>query len=950
MDLIAELRVALGARAVSDRALDRHAKARDASHYLLIPEVTAVADDADSVARALAVASRQRTPVTFRSGGTSLSGQASGAGILLDTRRGFRRIEVLDGGARVRVQPGATVRAVNARLAPSRRALGPDPASEAACTVGGVIANNSSGMAAGTEHNSYRTLESLTVVLASGTVVDSAEPDALERLRGSEPQLVATLERLRDRVQGDPAVVAEIRERFGMKNTMGYEVDALCDFDDPIDLLIHLLVGSEGTLGFVADAVFRTVPVQPFAATGLLVLDSVGTAAAALPALVATGAAALELMDATSLRVARRDPKAPAVVHGFDIDQHAAILVEYRADDSAALADLIAAGTAVIDTLPAVVPTVLTPDRGERAALWGVRKGLYATVAEARPAGTTALLEDVVVPVAHLADACRDLAALLDAHGYVDPVIFGHAKDGNLHFMLTEDTEDPVAIARLSAFTEDLVDLVLGHGGNLKAEHGTGRAMAPFVERQYSPAVVDVMREIKQAFDPEGILNPGVLLTDDPRSHVSDLKPVDTVDAEVDRCVECGYCEPVCPSKDVTITPRQRIAVRRARTRAAANGDEALVAELDEQFQYDGIDTCAADGMCATACPVKIDTGDLVKRLRQEGRGRVEKRAWQTTAEHWDLTTHGASIALNVAARVPAAAVTIPNKAARAVLGDDTVPLWSPDLPSGGTRRSRATGGTGVPGDIAGIFLPSCQGTMFAPGDPQVPGGGGVQTAVARLCRAADVGLIVPDGIDGLCCGTPWSSKGFDDGHAVMVEKVLVAVDAARARARQLTGRDVPVVVDASSCTEGVAGIMATARAEGDPRAADVVDALPFIVEHVLPHLTVDDARRVDSLTLHPTCSSTKGGLDADLRAVAGAVAREVHVPVDWGCCGFAGDRGMLHPELTASATAAEAAEVQHIGAVEHASCNRACEIAMSRATGRTYRHVLEVAADVALA
>ncbi|PRZ06893.1 D-lactate dehydrogenase [Isoptericola sp. CG 20/1183] len=947
MDLIDDLRAALGGDRVHARAIDRHARARDASHYLLVPQVAAVAEDAGAVARALGVASRHGTPVTFRSGGTSLSGQASGSGLLLDTRRGFRRVEVLDAGARVRVQPGATVRAVNARLAPFGRALGPDPASEAACTIGGVIANNSSGMAAGVEHNSYRTLESLTVVLASGTVVDTAAPGARDRLRSAEPGLVAALERLRDRVRADPASVAEIRERFAMKNTMGYSLDAFCDFTDPLDLLVHLLVGSEGTLGFVAEAVFRTVSVQPCAATGLLVLDSVERAAAALPALVGTGAAALELMDATSLRVARRDPGAPAAVRGFDIDQHAAILLEYRADDESSLADRVAAAGVVLDALPAVVPVELTRVPAERAALWSVRKGLYAAVAGARPPGTTALLEDVVVPVERLADTCRELAALLSAHGYVDPVIFGHAKDGNLHFMVTEeigDATDPAALDRLAAFTEDLVTLVLRQGGNLKAEHGTGRAMAPFVERQYSAGLVAVLREVKRAFDPAGILNPGVVLTDDPRAHLADLKPVDHVDAEVDRCVECGYCEPVCPSRDLTLTPRQRIVVRRAQARAAAEGDEALAAELAEQFRYDGVDTCAADGMCATACPVRIDTGALVKRLRAEDRGGVGRRAWRTAAAHWDTVTAAAGTGLDAAARVPAPAVQAPNRAARSLLGDDVVPLWSPDLPGGGRGRSGTRGGTGVPGDVAGVFLPSCQGAMFAPGEP---GGDGVQAATAALCEAAGVGLVVPAGLDGLCCGTPWSSKGYADGHAVMAERVLAAVDAARAAARERTGADVPVVVDASSCSEGVAAIMAAARAAGDPRAADVVDALSFVVRQVLPRLTVDDGRRVASVTLHPTCSSVKAGTDGDLHTLARAVARTVHVPVDWACCGFAGDRGMLHPELTAAATAAEAAEVVQLAAAEHASSNRACEIAMTRATGRTYRHLLEVAAQV---
>ncbi len=961
--LVAELRRVLGEDQVSSRALDRHARAHDASHYLLIPQLVVQVEDTAQMAAVLRAARRHGVPVTFRSGGTSLSGQASGTGLLIDTRRGFRRTEVLDDGARVRVQPGATLRSVNARLARHGRALGPDPASEAAATVGGVIANNSSGMAAGITANAARTLESMTMVLASGTVVDTADPGAEALLADREPELLATLHDLRDRAREDPAVRAEIGRRFAMKNTMGYALDALLEVDELPHLLARLLIGSEGTLGFVAEAVLRTVPAPAHAATGLLVLAGVDEAARALPDLVASGASALELMDATSLAVARRAPQVPQALTGFALDGHAALLVEYRGQDAADLDQRMREAAPVLATVPTAAGSAeLTRDPAARAALWAVRKGLYATVAGARPAGTTALLEDVVVPVENLAAACRDLAALLAEHGYEDAVIFGHAKDGNLHFMLTERTEDPAALARLEAFTEDLVELVLRHDGNLKAEHGTGRAMAPFIDRQYSPALVRMLWAIKDAFDPAGVLNPGVVLTRDPEAHLRDLKPVDRVEEEVDRCVECGYCEPVCPSRDLTLTPRQRIVARRARARAAAEGDEALVAELDTQQRYASLETCAADGMCQTACPVGIDTGALVKRLRGQDHHRLEVAAWTGAARHWGPATAAAGRALDVASRLPSAAVTAPNRAARTLLGADTIPLWSEDLPGGGTRRStlarqaasgsvagadraasdRAPAPTSGTGTIpAAIFLPSCQGAMFAP----AAGSPGAQSAVAELCAAAGVSLRVPEGIDSLCCGTPWSSKGFAAGHEAMAERVLDAVAAAQPAGPG--AEPLPVVVDASSCTEGVAGIMRQAQERGDPRAATVIDAVALVTREVLPRLEPEPSRKVPSLVLHPTCSSTRGGLGGELETLARAVAVQVEIPQDWGCCGFAGDRGMLHPELTAAATRAEAAEVAAIDAAEHASCNRACEIALTRATGKDYRHLLELAAQV---
>jgi D-lactate dehydrogenase len=268
----------------STKAIDRHAAAHDASHYLLVPAEVARPGTAQEVADLLVSARDRGLPVTFRSGGTSLSGQAVTAGVLADTRHAFRTADVLDGGARVRVQPGMTVRQVNARLARHGRKLGPDPASEIACTIGGVVANNSSGMACGIEQNTYRTLESLVVVLPSGTVLDTSLADADERLRAAEPELHAGLLALRDRVRADPASVATVERFFAMKNTMGYGINAFLDFDAAVDILTHLIVGSEGTLGFVAEAVFRTVRLHPAATTALAVFATLREATAALPA------------------------------------------------------------------------------------------------------------------------------------------------------------------------------------------------------------------------------------------------------------------------------------------------------------------------------------------------------------------------------------------------------------------------------------------------------------------------------------------------------------------------------------------------------------------------------------------------------------------------------------------------------------------------------------------
>lgn len=910
---------ALAPGSVRSRALDRLAAAHDASHYLMTPAAVITVQDTEHLARLVASASAKNVPVSFRSGGTSLSGQASTTALLLDTRRNFRAIEVSGDGGRVRVQPGATVRQVNARLARHRRKLGPDPASEGACTIGGVVADNSSGMSCGTELNTYNTIESAVLVLANGTVIDTGAPDADERLREREPRLWSGLAELRDRVRGNPRSVGEIRRQYAIKNTMGYGLNSFVDFERPVDILLHLAVGSEGTLAFVAEAVFRTIPAKPCAATGMLYFPSLDEATGVLPRLVASGAATIELLDATSLRVAQRDPGADPELRELDVDGHAALLVEYQEADEGALAARLEAWTALAAGLPVVHPAVLTTDAARRQTLWHIRKDLYATVAGNRPSGTTALLEDIAVPVDRLRETCEGLIALFDRHGYEDSVIFGHAKDGNIHFMLTERFDDPSSVGRYSAFTEEMVDLVLGRGGTLKAEHGTGRIMAPYVRRQFGDELYGVMVAVKELLDPGSLLNPGVLLNEDPAGALGDLKLSPSVESEVDRCVECGYCEPVCPSKDLTVTPRQRIVLRRERERAHLAGDAELVRELDRDYVYDGLDTCAADGMCQTACPVGIDTGQLVKRLRADRDGSAISSGWTAAAKHWGAVTRLGAMAMTTAKAMPAPVVTAATALARSVLGADNVPLYTRDLPGGGSPRRPRTAA-----DPAAVYVPSCIGSMFGAATDSP----GVRESLIALCDRAGVAVRIPDGVESMCCGTPWTSKGYLRGHEAMATGVV------RALLEATEGGRIPVISDGVSCTEG---FIKTAQGTG----IEVIDAVDFVEAAVMPRLTV--TRRLGSLVVHPTCSSTHLGVTGALERIAAAISEEAVVPADWGCCAFAGDRGMLHPELTASATAAEALEVAGLDFDAYASVNRTCELGMSRATGKPYRHILEL-------
>lgn len=909
--------------------IDRLAMAHDASHYLLVPEIVLTPSTRAEVAELFRSNAKEGRALTFRSGGTSLSGQAISDSVLVDTRESFRGITVLDDGERVRVQPGATVRQVNTRLARHGRRLGPDPASESACTLGGVIANNSSGMACGTEHNTYRTLESMVLVLSSGTVIDTSLPDADETLRAAEPALHAGLLELRDRVRADAHSVATIRRQFSIKNTMGYSVNAFLDFDSAADILAHLIIGSEGTLAFVAEAVFRTVPVPRNASTGLLIFASLAAATAALPALVNAGFSTIELMDAASLAVAQTQDDAPALLRELTVSGHAALLVEVHGDSPEAVAELVAERAREFADLPLAAPFAMSADPATRASLWHIRKGLYTAIAGARPSGTTALLEDIAVPVENLLPTCESLLELFDRHGYEHSVIFGHAKDGNIHFMLNERFDDPASLDRYRRFTEDMVELVLSNAGVLKAEHGTGRIMAPFVRRQYGDELYEVMQQLKRLIDPSGWLNPGVLLSDDPGSYADHLKTAPTVEIEVDRCVECGYCEPVCPSKSLTMTPRQRIVVRREIESARLAGNSELVKELERDYRYDGEETCAVDGMCQTACPVLINTGDLVRRLRAESRGASGNAAWKGVAAAWGPTTRVGGVALTVADHLPAALPKVATTVARAILGADTMPGYSADLPSGGKKRRPLANQ-----NAEAVFFPSCTGTMFGPASE---GGLGSGSAFLELCARAGVEVAVPEGIDAACCGTPWKSKGYTDGYHLMSERTLDLLWEASRHG------ELPIVCDAASCTEGLETMrdLAAAVAEAPDRPLRVIDAVEFVAERMLERLKV--SAPIDSIALHPTCSSVALGTNDQLRAVAEAISPDVHVPLAWGCCAFAGDRGMLHPELTESATRAEAAELAEREYAAYASTNRTCELGMTRATGQEYQHILEL-------
>jgi D-lactate dehydrogenase len=923
--LRARLTDALGADRVLHRATDLIRYASDASPYRLIPQAVVAPRNVDDVVTILRTAADMSAPIVFRAGGTSLNGQSQTDSILVDVRRHWGQATVEDGGARARVAPGATLGYVNRLLRRHERRLGPDPASTNIACAGGVIANNSGGMRCGVTQDSYSTVRAMTLVLADGTVIDTAAPDAEARFAAACPELAAGLTEIRDEIRGNAELKDKISRKFEIKNTTGYRLCAFLDAETPLEIFRRLVIGSEGTLAFVAEAVFETVALGRHTSLALVGFEDLDSAAAAVGPLVEAGATATELMVAPTLIAAAYNmPGTPEQWKELP-PTSAALLIEFRAEDPEQLAAPEAAAREILAGRPLIAgedAIHFTHEVDEIELLWRVREGMQGLLAAMRAPGVTMIIEDVCVPPSRVAEAALDLQALLRQHGFL-PGLAGHASAGNLHFILTPNFGEAADLERYDTFMHELVELIIDkYDGSLKAEHGTGINMAPFVEREWGPEATEMMWRIKQLADPHRILAPGIVLNRDPGVHLRNLKSVPEIEEVATKCIECGFCEPVCPSRNVTTTPRQRIVLRREMARQPEGSPvrEALLAE----FGYDGLDTCAADGSCAAACPVAIDTGQLVKQLRGRVHGARAERVAVAAARHYDRVERAARGGLKAggaAARVigERRLAELSEGLSRGLTGGE-LPGWSDALPRSAPPKLPATTREGA----AAVYLPACLNRIF--GRDRGTSGPTLPEALVSVSARAGLPVWIPDDVAGHCCGVPWSSKGYAAGHEQMAARTRAALS------RWSDGGRLPIVVDASSCT---LGIVSELRAEG----VTVLDSVAWVHDHLLERLEI--RRPAGSVLVHPTCACTQLGLAGKLRAVAERLADEVVVPAGTSCCGMAGDRGLSHPELPSSALEDVVRELDGKRFDAAVSSNRTCELALHQITGRTYDSVV---------
>ena len=890
----------------------------DAGEYRMTPKVVLRTADEEEVSKVLALASQQNLPVTFRAAGTSLSGQAISDSVLLVAGKNWEKWHYNE-DTTVTLQPGIVGAKVNQHLAAFGRHFGPDPASIGSCMVGGIVANNASGMSCGTHANSDRMLVSARIVLADGTVLDTDSEQSRRNFRETHPDIVRGIEDLRKEILADEQLAERIRYKYRIKNVTGLNLRPFVEYEDPFEILAHLMVGSEGTLAFLSEVTMKTLPIAPYKASAMIYFPDIVTAARAVVAMRGNKVSAAELLDKRSL-ISVNDPHLDASVPDLT-----AVLTETQAGTEE---ELQAQADEIARTLePFGVEVRFSTDPAEVARYWALRSGIFPTVGGLRKEGTTCLIEDVAFHIEDLPSATADLSALLDKHGYDDSCIYGHALEGNFHFIINQSFETAEDIRRYDALIRDVVEMVVSkYDGSLKAEHGTGRNMAAFVEYEWGEKAFSIMKRIKALLDPKGILNPGVIFNDDKECYLKDLKTVPVLKPEhpdvaglyerLNKCIECGFCEVNCVTCGFTLSSRTRIVVQReiARRRAAGEPFEAL----EKAFKYPGQVTCAGDGLCSTSCPMGINVGDMTHELRRNDVGRAGEWLGAWVAEHF----RGTKAVLRGTLALAGVGRTVLGKAGTRAVGKGLhaigIPLWTPELPLAVKVRPSAQ----EEKELKVVYFPSCLNQTMgrAPKDKVKP----LADEMVELLNKAGYQVIFPPRMESLCCGTIWESKGMPEIADKKVRELEESLLDASENGKY------PVLCDQSPCLH---------RMRKCIKSMHLYEPAEFIAKFMVPRL---DFHPVDTpVAVHVTCSTRIMGLKDTIIGLAEKCSSNVFVPEDIGCCAYAGDKGLMNPEVNAYALRKLRPALEAHGIKEGYSNSRTCEIGLSTNGGITYRSIV---------
>ena len=941
----------LPAERLVSNSLAREVMSRDASLYRLLPRLVVLVRDEREVKAVLSAARAHNIAITFRAAGTSLSGQAVTDSVLVQLDTPFwRKVRVSDKGARITLGPSTTGGAANAALAPFGRKIGPDPASVASAQIGGIVANNASGMCCGTEQNSYRTIESLRLILFDGTILDTGSEESRRDFRKSHTATLKNLSAIAKDLATDNALRSRVIEKYKMKNTMGYGLNAFLDYDDPIDMLEHVVVGSEGSLAFVSEVRYRTVVDARHKAACILFFPDFESACQAVVRLRdCEGIAALEIADREAFRGIQHVAHFPAEARAYD-ERAAFLLLDVHADDAATCAQRCEAVVRVLEEFSVLSRTEFATDAARYNAYWAMRKEMYPSLGKSRAPGTFFMQEDLVFPLARLAEGAAAFRAVFDRHGYrKEGIIFGHARDGNLHACLALDLSHKDGVARYAAMVEDLVETVVDEfDGALKGEHGTGRNMAPFVVREWGQKAFALMKRVKTTLDPIGILNPGVVINEDPSVHLAHLKTFPQVQSAADACTECGFCERVCPTANHTMTPRQRVVALRRRA------EKKFSPEEEAWFRTQALESCVGDSLCHTVCPVGIDTGELMRFERAKKHHALARWLAMRMARNMALVFRVARLFLGclffVRRRLGLRAARLLHKAARMCgqrLAEELFvrPLRAATsreiLPLSHKKEYEKGDGEGDV-DSSFVFFPSCASRVFGVGWDSASWGSAswdvargkekasafsVEKSLASLCCKGGVSGQRLAGAHAHCCGLAFRSKGFFAAADAALEGLYIALP------QEVRAGKKPLLCDAAPCA------LRLQQAESF-KGVEVLDAIIFAKKTLLPRLTNGKdpskaAARSEVATAvlaHLPCASRRAGLEQDFLSVLAAFSSQPPlVAPKTLCCGFGGDVGLKDAALNRHALAGliERVREQEEKPTEVVSASRTCEIGL---------------------
>lgn len=895
--------------------LRRYAYGVDASCYSYLPKVVVKAEDEREVRRLIRLCQQCGTPFTFRAAGSSLSGQCSSEDVLIVCNDGFKKMEVIDDGKALKCECGVIGSDANDLLKPYNRKIGPDPATLATALVGGILNNNSSGMCCGTAQNSYKTIRSIRVVLLDGFILDTSDQKSIDQFLKEKPQMVEDILQLRKDILADEELTHLIHHKYKIKNTTGYGLNSLVDFEDIIDIINHLFIGSEGTLGFVSEVVYNTVEDVPHKGCGLMFFSTLNDASLAVVALANMGrekVIAAEMMDYQSLRAVQALDNVPDFVREVP-EGTSAILFQTESYSKETVDKNLAFIKEQLKDIPTAIPSLYSQDPKEYDSWWAIRKGILPIVGGQRRKGTTVITEDVCFQIEDFTKGIEMLTELFHKYDFVDGgVIFGHALSGNVHFNITPDFSDPKDTKNFGDLVKEMSERVSGFGGSLKAEHGTGRMVAPFVEMEWGKKAYEINRRIKAIFDPERILNPDVMITDDPDVYKKNLKAQCVIDDAFTICMECGFCEKHCPSRNLTLTPRQRIALLRETKRLENEGNFTLASELRKGYEYFGVDTCAACSMCKGLCPLSIDTAQIALSMRRIDPPAPElaKKIYDNFSTTLQMCRAGVSLEGIAGSIITQKAISKITEGLHGVTGvTPYVPKTTPKANRYKLKnRIKPTNFEKV------VYFSTCANRAFKP-NQGYDDDRSLQQVVESLCNKAHIDIIYPKHIENLCCGL--SFENYDDVHERAVKDLHDALMKASQNGKY------PIVIDHSACFNHAFKHMPD---------LEINDISEFLCKYVVPHLDIEKCD--ERVIVHKQCKIKSLNKSQYIEDLARLCTDHVFNIKSFACDGFAGQKGFFTPELNKCATKDLAAEIAEYGATLGVSSSSTCEIGLGENGG----------------